>query len=99
MGDVTNLNPCDKWDADKYKLGMYTGSEIQTHCVHHQAWQRFRLSLKGTSTRFKLKRLVDWWEANIKTDEFATRCQVTNYLYALKRGGQLGDNLEVKRER
>jgi hypothetical protein len=91
-----------KWDAQKYQLGSYNHDQVRVWCVRDAVWQTFRLSLKGVSTQVKLMRLEWWWRNKMQVASTAeqqerVRCQVTNYLYALKRGGQLGDNLEVRR--
>jgi hypothetical protein len=73
---------------------------VQLFCVQDAAWQVFRKSLKGTTTQHKLLRLEHWWRTNWTDNaerQIRVRCQVTNYIYALKRGGQLGDDLEIRK--
>jgi hypothetical protein len=66
--------------------------------VQDPIWQDFRLSLKGLSTQEKLRKLAEYldWTAPIH-EQLLHEVQVINYLNALKRGGQLNDNLEVMR--
>jgi hypothetical protein len=65
------------------------------------AWQRFRVSLKGLNTKEKLYALTWWWEQNVDpmnhTAEHVrfTQIRVNNYLGALKRSGHLDSNLRV----
>lgn len=90
-----------QWNSELYQLGSYSPQQVQKYCVQDAEWQKFRLSLKGQSTTDKLDRLVAYWRVNMNgasaEREIRIRCQVTNYLYALKRGGQLGENLEAKK--
>lgn len=65
-------------------------------CVNDAEWQAFRISMKGQSTVEKLKMLRSYVGANKRlangTDAYiphAVAVRVTNYIYALKRGGQL----------
>jgi len=67
-------------------------------------WQKFRVSLKGLTTREKLYALMWYWEVHIavgagshKSPEDWSReiIRVNNYLGALKRGGQLDSALRV----
>jgi hypothetical protein len=78
--------------------------------VDDEDWQKFRLSLKGTSTRHKLVQLKAYLAIGV--DSYETRkIRVDNYLKALARGGQIeapalgtyiedlnADCLAVKRE-
>ena len=52
--------------------------------IKDEEWQAFRISLKGTTTEFKLKALDKW----AKKSEDAL-IQAINYYNALKRGGQV----------
>ena len=71
-------------------------------------WQRFRESLRGTSTEFKLLRLESYAFGQLgggapELGLYSSRVdiyraiRVSNYLNALKRGGQLNIKLEVVR--
>lgn len=67
----------------------------------HEEWQKFRCSLKGQSTRMKLTRLwLYLQECNSKAQSTRNmdlcRVRVNNYLHALIRGGQLGEDLVIK---
>lgn len=61
----------------------------------HEEWQKFRVSLKGQSTKMKLLRLATYWAtAQIQHREGGVqlkleKIRVDNYLGALVRGGQL----------
>lgn len=65
------------------KIRKITKEEI-TRVIKDEVWQEFRISLKGTSTEFKLKALDKW----AKKSEDAL-IQAINYYNALKRGGQI----------
>lgn len=70
--------------------------------VRNDPWQRFRVSLKGTTTEHKLERLMNYWDSRHadmerRMEYECTVCiRVDNYLKALCRGGQLhpGTSLE-----
>lgn len=55
--------------------------------VNDSEWQTFRISLKGLETEKKIERLKVW----IMINRFSrkSKIQVTNYINALKRGGQI----------
>lgn len=65
--------------------------------VDNEEWQKFRVSLKGTSTRYKLVELRAYLNTGgtlaTNVDEVAEyalrRVRVDNYLKALARGGQI----------
>jgi hypothetical protein len=69
-----------------------------------EEWQKFRVSLKGLTTREKLYALAHYYDMHIAPGagvyggvEIWSRqlIRVNNYLGALKRGGQLDSNLRV----
>jgi alkylated DNA repair dioxygenase AlkB len=66
-----------------------------------EEWQRFRVSMKGQPTSVKLVRLEARWAYNTihrhsEDEEFKLECiRIMNYIGALKRGGQLNDDLEI----
>lgn len=65
-------------------------------------WQKTRLSMKGVPTHQKLRILSDWrtrYYADDIDDAIAEAChvQVYNYLGALRRGGQLNDDNQVRK--
>lgn len=60
--------------------------------INNDAWQRFRLSLKGLSTEDKLDNLEGYCQRREKDGNrmsMEDRCRVDNYINALLRGGQL----------
>jgi hypothetical protein len=75
--------------------------DAQEHCVRHEAWQDVRLSMKGKTTARKLMICLNWFEGTAygasQVDERIRRMQVTNYLGALRRGGQLDDNNMIRK--
>ncbi len=99
----------------KWPINMASGvspGDAQEYCVRHQEWQRLRLWLKTQDTAGKLDALWKWYsEGRIEIFERRTKVtlqegrnwvreiQVTNYLGALRRGGQLDMNNAVKKER
>ncbi len=52
--------------------------------IKDDAWQDFRKSLKGLSTKEKISKLNSWYRKGPKA-----RIQVINYMGALLRGGQV----------
>lgn len=74
-----------------YDITHVSKEEIFRYCVQDDAWQEFRLSMKGTPTTVKLDMLESWKEAHRRNDKVPRRVQVQvdNYINALKRGGQL----------
>jgi len=77
-----------------YKVEYYSVEEVGIHCVRDSNWQSFRKSLKGLPTSEKLQRL-DVWRNTYKGRP--AKVQIDNYINALKRGGQLGMDLTVRR--
>lgn len=67
-------------------VGSYSLQEIR-ESVNDELWQRFRESLKGLPTEDKLDKL-DWWLQEHRGSRKAD-VQVSNYINALRRGGQL----------
>jgi len=80
-----------KWP---FKVHTYSPQEVRNYCVEDRIWQKFRLTRKGISTEDKLDRLKGYYE-----DRSGRRfdVQVSNYINALKRGGQLAMDLTVQR--
>ena len=77
--------------------------------VNNDAWQKFRISLKGKTTEQKLARLKTYWWLSQDMEHFPCRflsiespdecvvcLRVDNYIKALCRGGQLfpGESLQ-----
>lgn len=79
-----------------YEVISLTQSEILS-AVRDDKWQAFRLSLKGLSTKDKLKKLDTYYR---KHTDRVNQVRVSNYINALLRGGQLikrGRFVEVQR--
>lgn len=72
---------------------MLTHAEQIAEAVADPEWQKFRMSLKGISTKEKLHKLLDYYSEpkpheNGQGPEFVLRgLRVDNYLKALARGG------------
>ena len=99
----------DAWPTHM-DVGKYTRLEVIIHCNNNPEWQRFRVSLKGLSTKQKLDKLEGWYKRHSKPVEKqilkgttimkvedGARIQIANYLAALRRGGQLDEYNKVKR--
>jgi hypothetical protein len=67
-------------------FGTFSSSEV-LKAVNNVEWQTFRISLKGKSVHEKIKGLREWLVIN--DNSYRSKTQVTNYIYALKRGGIL----------
>jgi hypothetical protein len=66
-----------------------TKAEIEV-AVAKDDWQELRQSLKGTTTKQKLKALHDWLDNQYSQSSRQLKdVQVLNYLNALSRGGQI----------
>lgn len=100
-----------EWDMEKRPVQAgYNPSEVQLYCVRNAEWQEVRLSMKGKDTYEKLAICEAWWDAKMDiasrmefADAFklrkATEIQVGNYLGALRRGGQLNDDNQIRKAR
>ncbi len=93
-----------KWDMGKrYIFEGYNPQEVQLYCVQDAEWQKIRLSMKGIDTYAKLQVLEAWWDKKnefiAKGTHWPTEVQVGNYLGALRRGGQLNDDNEIRKAR
>lgn len=81
-------------------------AEIQ-RAIKDQQWQKLRVSMKGKSTEEKLKMCRDWLRVGFLAEPFKASesglgydiaiIQVTNYINALKRGGQLSREGQIQR--
>jgi hypothetical protein len=71
---------------DDLIFGMFSPSDVK-EAVNDTEWQLFRLSLKGLPTDMKLAELRRY--AEDRQGDERMYVQVTNYIYALKRGGLL----------
>lgn len=99
------------WDNEKRPVRAgYPPQDVRMHAVEHRRWQNTRLSMKGKTTAVKLTILERWWDVEMRAAEqivqpqrakaaaYAVEVQVGNYLGALKRGGQLNDDLLIRKE-
>lgn len=71
-----------------FTYGSITALEIRLTIVDPE-WQDFRKSLKDTSTEYKARALGGWLQDAPYGSETDRVIQVTNYINALKRGGQI----------
>jgi len=79
------------------RLGTNATSRRIAEAVDDEDWQRFRVSMKGTTTETKLSMLKKyWWDHHTKAgmqdcgNKDCDVCiRVDNYIKALCRGGQL----------
>lgn len=86
------------WRREVVSLGM---DEI-LKAVKNDAWQRFRMTLKGLSTESKLEALEGYVKRREDKGTYTRveRVRVDNYINALLRGGQLvrvGNTIKVQR--
>lgn len=86
----------DQWPHQVIAL---TQQEIIDHCVKDFNWQEFRQKLKSLSTNEKLRLLNGYWLTSNgdAAQRRRAKIQVSNYINALKRGGQLSMDLKVQR--
>jgi hypothetical protein len=90
------------WDNNKRPVARgYPPEVVQRYCVQDKNWQQIRLSMKGKPTHKKLEILEAYWDRNytrVRRDAgLIVEVQVGNYLGALRRGGQLDANNQIKR--
>lgn len=98
-----DINSIKKWDqALTFPYKTYAQSVIH-ECVYYaadaEAWQKFRVSLKGLTTQEKLYCLAHTWMECVDKDlptRFRAEVRINNYLGALVRGGQLNGKLEIQ---
>lgn len=94
-----------QWPWNENISAGYDPADVHKHCVENAEWQKIRLSMKGKPTHEKLAILINWWTqqrdtARIENNQdlwWATEVQVGNYLEALRRGGQLNDNNQIRK--
>jgi hypothetical protein len=70
---------------DDLIFGSYS-IDVVLEAVNDVEWQTLRISLKGLPTEEKLSRLRKYIGEDASHE---AKVRVTNYVYALKRGGQL----------
>lgn len=88
-----------------HPLVTCTREEVQKFCVQDSLWQAYRLKMKGTRTTSKLSMLNAWYIREVDHGAFEgdsqlkrrAEVQISNYINALKRGGQLNDDLTIRR--
>lgn len=81
------------------RLGKTASSRRIAEAVDDEAWQEFRVSLKGLSTQTKLWKLEEYIKSNcgaahntsldVRVPDCDYCIRVDNYIKALCRGGQL----------
>lgn len=71
------------------RQGVTGTSRRIASAVDDEEWQRFRLSMKGMSTRTKLTMLEEYYNEYVDADEDNVCIRADNYIKALCRGGQL----------
>lgn len=82
-----------RWDREYVQMCVY-------HAADADHWQRFRVSLKGMTTREKLYCLNEYGKMFVVKNEIwhnkkMQMCRIDNYIGALVRGGQLDSNHRV----
>lgn len=90
-----NLEKISALNWDKLHAGPLKKEEIQPDhpFINDKKWQEFRKSLKGLSNVEKYKQLSKWLSSH--NNSHRSKVQVTNYINALKRGGQVSAALAV----
>jgi hypothetical protein len=83
------------------KEGTTVSSKRIAQAVDNEDWQKFRVALKGITTRMKLRMLEEYNDTEPHTgrheeNDCDTCIRVDNYIKALCRGGQLeaGESLD-----
>jgi hypothetical protein len=101
------------WDNQKRPVQRgYPPSHVQAFCVQDAVWQATRMSMKGKPTHEKLAILEAWWDrhqprynhhagpSEVKAAShiaYVCEVQVGNYLGALRRGGQLDADNQIRK--
>jgi hypothetical protein len=75
----------------------YSPDMVRAFCMQDPEWQKLRISMKGIPTHEKLVKLRSWWHTHAREAALRTEVQVGNYLGALRRGGQLNDDNQVRK--
>lgn len=89
-----------EWPMDTHPVQAgYSPDRVQEWCVRDGEWQQVRLSMKGIPTEEKLMTLKAYWDrkAGLGLAPERVVCQVSNYLGALRRGGQLDMENRVRK--
>lgn len=80
-----NYHEANNWK--KYIFGKYNIHQV-CEAIRDKEWQRCRKSMIGKSLTFKRFSLSLWYIKHYMTPkEEMAKVQITNYVYALKRGG------------
>ncbi len=84
-----------KLDWNSLTFGPLKKEDIQSTSptIKNTEWQEFRKSLKGLSNEEKYKQLKKWLHDHNNSEQ--AKIQVTNYVNALKRGGQVSAALAL----
>lgn len=74
-------------DMAKWQCLIFGSYNIKTvqDAVKDEDWQTYRVAMKGLPLEAKYKRLKNWLVLECISERACI--QVTNYVYALKRGG------------
>jgi len=72
-------------DWDSLHFGPLTTEDIK-RCIPQKEWQEYREALKGKTLEEKYHALKVWLRDHTTS---CAKVQVTNYVNALKRGGQI----------
>lgn len=86
------------------KQGVTANSRRIAEAVDNEEWQEFRVSLKGTSTQYKINQLEQYWltshDWDVPGGHNGSDCdvciRVDNYVKALCRGGQLHTGMSLE---
>lgn len=88
----------DRWEQDVHVWPQHKVQHAVYDAPDAEQWQKFRVSLKGQSTRVKLARLrqrhIDILDARDSQYEIE-KIRIDNYIGSLVRGGQLDDKYRV----
>jgi len=90
------------------RQGVTANSKRIAEAVDNEEWQKFRLSLKGWPTEYKIAQLIKYYCSHgghcsdygmttaEKREQENVRIRVDNYVKALCRGGQLYPGCDFK---
>jgi len=85
------------------RQGITANSRRIAQAVDNEAWQVVRLSMKGISTRAKIKVLGEYFDNQVHAWTSSGMCadcdvciRIDNYIKALNRGGQLEAGTELR---
>ena len=98
--DLRSKGLMDRWPEQLKIQAGYNPGDVQRYCVQDQEWQGVRLAMKQIPTHDKLRICHDYWKRKASPTPsimYIIECQVGNYLGALRRGGQLNDQNQVRK--